>query len=68
MLVVMLQVPAGHHVNGLFALSETGEIIETGKVCVRLSSRSAEREPRGFITQSHLKSYLVTNTQCFLMK
>jgi hypothetical protein len=33
-----------------------------GKVCVRLSSRSAEREPRGFITQSQLKSYLVTNT------
>ncbi len=27
----MLQVPAGHHLNGLFALSETGEIIETGQ-------------------------------------
>ncbi len=27
----LLQVPAGHHVNGLFALSETGEINETGQ-------------------------------------
>ncbi len=27
----MLQVPAGHHVNGLSALSETGEINETGQ-------------------------------------
>ncbi len=30
-LVSVLQVPAGHHVNGLFALSETGEINETGQ-------------------------------------
>ncbi len=30
-LLHVLQVPAGHHVHGLSALSETGEINETGQ-------------------------------------
>ncbi len=43
----VLQVPAGHHVNGLFALSETGEINETGQhlrpFIVSLSRKRAKR-------------------------